>query len=229
MSLEPKGTVQFFTAAAARQHLFDWLFIETLADLAERADAPKTVDSRYRVLGIAPLLRKLMVDGGKNLLDLVRHPAGRPLPVFRASAYPAQEIPEGTVTVGTAVHYMLNRSAAPVGRDEFLRMNAGHAAGRDLTVREIIRHYANVEGGVHLGKPEILEADLLQLAGPRSPIFQPMPFLVLAQIAHVVVDACGPLLRAVESDYARRDTRPEPSELENPAARLGLQRPEPPA
>lgn len=228
MAWERKGTVDFFTAEAGRRQLIDWLFIETMRDLTERAQAPNSFASRYTVLGIAPLLRKLLLDSGRSLVYQVRK-AGpdRPEPMFRSSQYPRPDTRGDLVAIGTASDRLWDPSAPPVNLDEFLKYRVGIVGDHDLTAREAIRHYAHVEGGVHLGKDEIPANDLLQLTGPASPILQMTPFLVLSRIAEVVIDACSPLLTAAEAEFARRNTNPRPDEIENPAARLGLSRPEP--
>lgn len=41
--------------------LAEWLFVETIADVRQRSEDPG-VRSRYEQLGIAPLLRKLLID-----------------------------------------------------------------------------------------------------------------------------------------------------------------------
>ncbi len=42
--------------------LAEWLFVETIDDLHRRTDDPAS-RTRYELLGIAPLLRKLLLDG----------------------------------------------------------------------------------------------------------------------------------------------------------------------
>jgi hypothetical protein len=54
--------------------LAEWLFVETVADVRHRSQNPGD-RSRYGLLGIAPMLRKLLLDGA-SLVDTVR--AGRP-------------------------------------------------------------------------------------------------------------------------------------------------------
>ena len=53
--------------------LAEWLFVEPVADVRHRSQNPSD-RSRYELLGIAPLLRKLLLDGA-SLVDTVR--AGR--------------------------------------------------------------------------------------------------------------------------------------------------------
>ena len=50
--------------------LAEWLFVETIADVRQRSNGPST-RSRYELLGIAPLIRKLLLDG-TSLVDTVQ-------------------------------------------------------------------------------------------------------------------------------------------------------------
>ena len=59
---------------ASQMILAEWLFVETVADVGQRSQNPGE-RSRYELLGIAPLLRMLLLDGA-SLVDTVR--AGRP-------------------------------------------------------------------------------------------------------------------------------------------------------
>jgi hypothetical protein len=50
--------------------LAEWLFVETIADI-ERRSRRRAAYNQYELLGIAPLLRKLLIDQ-RPLLDIVK-------------------------------------------------------------------------------------------------------------------------------------------------------------
>jgi hypothetical protein len=51
----------------AQMMLAEWLFVETVSDVRRRSEDPGS-RSRYELLRIAPLLRKLLLDGS-TLVD----------------------------------------------------------------------------------------------------------------------------------------------------------------
>lgn len=219
---KPVARVHFLSDDAARQHLADWLFLETLADLRTRMAPPTDLSARYRILGIAPLLRKLLLDGNKTLLHKVRARGTRPAPTFRATAYTYNPVPDGFQMQGLGLvpHSPLETDALSL--DELLKVKAGHVFGHDVSVADVIRHYANVEGGVHLGHSDNRASDLLQLTVSNPPPGYPLQAKVLADIALVVTTGCMPLERVVRADYERRVVSPRPDEIESPNARLGF-------
>lgn len=225
---KPVARVQYLSDDAARQHLADWLFLETLADLRDRMAAPVDLTARYRVLGIAPLLRKLVLDGDKTLLHKARARGSRPAPRFRATAYSYAPIPDGMKMQGLGLLPHSPVEDEPLSLDELLKLKAGHVFGHDLTVADVIRHYANVEGGVHLGRSESVASDLLQLTVSNPPPGYPFQAGVLANIAFVITTGCMALERVVRADYERRVEAPRPDEIEPPNARLGFPPPTPP-
>lgn len=216
------GRAQFFTPEVARQQLTDWLFIETLDDLAERAQAPRILHSKYRILGIAPLLRKLTLDSGKSLLHLVRRVPGRPPIAFDATPYRYPEGYEPTAYSGlfaVSGSELSHPQGTRLSLDQFLAIRVGHIRGHDLTARDVIRHYSNVEGGVHLGKSEGPINDLLQFDAPPQGILVHLPqsHTVLIDLAEIMVAGCADLLAAVRDEYEARRSNPSPDMLGRPA------------
>lgn len=223
MRRKPLGEVQFFSDAAAQQHLADWLFLETLDDLRRRIPEPRGIKARYQLLGIAPLLRKLLLDGDKTLLHKVRRASkDRPLPMFRADSLHVPSGPEGRVLWVFGLTTSPESEIAPLSLDQFLKLRAGHILGEDVSVDEVIRHYANVEGGVHLGRSKTRASDLMQLAMINPPVELPLHIEVLASIAFVVVQGLRELENVVRADYIRRTVSPRPEEIEPPGVRMGL-------
>ncbi|MDR6867555.1 hypothetical protein J2Y69_002159 [Microbacterium resistens] len=217
MTMKPVGRIRFFTPEVAQQHLVDWLFIETIDDLQERHLLFPRREDRYRVLGIAPLLRKLLLDGGKSLVVAVRRPGNRPAPRFRVRPYVHQEAYPGTQTFLGFNPTGIFGDGDPIGLDQFLRTPIAHAVNQDLTVAQTIRYFANIGGGVHLGRNEIPANEFMRILGPSIDFERPgaryqVPefFMLLPQIALVVVHAMSDLRAQVEAEYKERDTNPTP-------------------
>lgn len=179
----------------------EWLFVETVADVRQRSSGLST-RSRYELLGIAPLLRKLLLDG-TSLVDTVR--AARPeVPVeFRIRPWNAPATDDHAETLPwlfrlggpELVGGPADRALTSVG--EFISSRVGLVDGLDLTVRDVVRYYAHIEGGVHFGEPrEPIQATLKSVA----PLFlghSTGQIRILAHIGRVVVDALAPLCNSI--------------------------------
>lgn len=181
--------------------LVEWLFVETVADVRRRSHEP-SARSRYELLGIAPLLRKLLIDG-RTLVDTVR--AGRPeVPTdFRIIPWSAPEAGQDA----EQLEYLL-RLGGPelVGAQDdpalpklqqFIGARVGLVQGRPLTVREIVKYYANVEGGVHFGVPKEKSDHVLSQMAPLLLGRSTGQIEILAHIGMIVVDALTPLCESI--------------------------------
>ncbi|WP_426733254.1 hypothetical protein [Glutamicibacter sp. 2E12] len=183
--------------------LAEWLFVETVDDIRRRSHDPGTRD-RYELLGIAPLVRKLLLDN-PGLLDTVR--AARPdVPTnFRIKQWKASEEAQERV----ALSYWLRLGGPELvgGPDypaltklkQFVGATVGEVDGQALTVREIVRHYAHVEGGVHFGVPKEPEQLVLRKMAPLLLGRSTGQIEVLAHIGSIVVDALTPLRNSILS------------------------------
>ncbi|TFB17514.1 hypothetical protein E3V93_13215 [Microbacterium sp. 3H14] len=136
----------------------EWLFVEAVDDLRRRS-THLAERSRYELLGIAPLLRKLLLDGAASLVITVRRghrdvPLEFPIRPWRPPATTAEH-PELQWMLRLSGHELVGSPGdEPVRNiDAFLSTRVGIAGGEDLTVRDVILYYANVEGGVHHGHP----------------------------------------------------------------------------
>jgi hypothetical protein len=183
--------------------LAEWLFVETIADVRQRSSGPST-RSRYELLGIAPLLRKLLLDG-TSLVDTVQ--TARPeVPVeFRIRPWNA---PAADDHAGTLPGRWILRLGGPElvgGPDdhaltsvrEFISSRVGHVDGLELTVRDVVRYYAHVEGGVHFGEPKDLVQATLRSMAPLLLGHTTGQIEILAHIGLVVVDALTPLCNSI--------------------------------
>lgn len=180
--------------------LAEWLLVETVVDVQLRSGDPGT-RSRYELLGIAPLLRKLLIDS-RPLLNTVL--AARPaVPAeFRIRQWRASNDGRDDADLS----YLL-RLGGPelVGGPEhpalklqqFIGARVGLVQGRPLTDLQVVKYYANVEGGVHFGVPR-KETD--HVLGEMAPVLlghSIEQIEILAHLGTIVVDALTPLRESV--------------------------------
>lgn len=181
--------------------LAEWLFVETVAEVRRRSQDPGT-RSRYELLGIAPLLRKLLIDA-RPLLNTVR--AARPdvSTDFRIRQWSAPV--DSRADAG--LPYLL-RLGGPelVGGPEdpvlpklkyFIGARVGVVQGRSLTVSEVVKYYANVEGGVHFGVPKEKADHVLSEMAPLLLGRTTGQIEILAHLGAIVVDALTPLCESI--------------------------------
>lgn len=181
--------------------LAEWLFVETVADVRRRSQDPGR-RGRYELLGIAPLLRKLLIDA-RPLLNIVR--AARPdvSTDFRIR----QWSPPDDSCYDADLPYLL-RLGGPelVGGPEdpvlpklkhFIGARVGLVQGRPLTVREVVKYYSNVEGGIHFGVPEEDAQRVLHQMAPLLLGRSTGQIEILAHLGTIVVDALTPLCESI--------------------------------
>ena len=190
--------------------LAEWLLFETVADVRRRSRDP-SARSRYELLGIAPLLRKLLLDA-RALINTVR--TARPgVPTeFRIRQWNAPE--DGQHEEDLAYLVRLGGPELVGGPEDpalpklkhFIGARVGMVQGRPLTVREVVKYYANVEGGVHFGVPE---EDAQRVLGQMAPMLLGRStghIEILAHLGTIVVDALTPLCESI-LDSPLVDTR----------------------
>lgn len=207
----------------------EWLLSHTLDDLGGRLKAEPVTD-RYTVLGIAPLLRKLIIDSPSVLtkvLDGRRKLYGGSGTRPRYSIAPYEPKPKEEdaghggrwqliLALGGAA--LLEGAKVKVPLDKLLKVSVGQTDERPITVDEIVRYYSHVEGGVHFEKshvPTPAEDRLFMIA--KIQVGAPLQHIAtLKSIGHVVHEGLLPLRAAIESkpsppstrlDYAGRPTR----------------------
>ncbi len=181
--------------------LAEWLFVETVTDIQQRSEHPGK-RSRYELLGIAPLLRKLLIDR-HPLLNTVRAARPEVRTDFRIRQWSAPE--DGQQ--GKDLPYLLrlggpeliggpNDPALPK-LQHFIGAKVGLVQGRPLTVRDVVKYYANVEGGVHFGVPDEGAQHILSEMAPLLHGRSTGQIEVLAHLGAIVVDALTPLCESI--------------------------------
>ena len=183
----------------AHMMLAEWLFVETVADLRDRSHDPAS-RSRYELLGIAPLLRKLLTDRGDPLLATVKRARHGIASGFRIRPW---QVPGSTVE---SLNYLIRLSGPElVGdaasnvltADQFLAARVGMIKGQDLSVKQVIRYYAHAEGGVHFGDPDEDGQEAMSSMAPVLLGHTTGQIEVLGYIGQVVVDALTPLCDSI--------------------------------
>ncbi|MHA7156216.1 hypothetical protein [Arthrobacter sp. TMN-50] len=183
----------------AQMMLAEWLFVETVSDVRRRSEDPGS-RSRYELLGIAPLLRKLLLDGSA-LVDTVRA-ARQEVPIeFRINPWSAPD--KRADDLPYAIRLGDSRLAGgPDGLalssvEDFTCTRVGLVDAADLTVRQVVRYYAHVEGGVHFGIPK---EDGQQTMNEMAPVLLGNTvgqIEILGHLGQVVVEALTPLCDSI--------------------------------
>jgi hypothetical protein len=181
------------------------LFLRTLDDMGRRVQPGL---DEYEVLLIAGLLRKLLLDR-PSLMDQVNPErlhiryvinARRPIWELAGSPPPAiwsiQEGLDPETSLGVV-------EPKAVSLDEFLATVVMRSENESLTVKDVIRHTANVVGAVHLGEPrrDVDRHRLLERIASQISIggYQP-DIRSLQAIARVVLRAMTPLREQIERE-----------------------------
>jgi hypothetical protein len=191
----------------------DRLFLETLADLEERA---ATDGTEYEALMIAALLRKLVLDA-HPLVDEVnqqyRLKVRYRINDTRPPAVPGQLVAWNALD-GLDPETAGGSEPKVVSIDGLLRQSVMISDGHVYTVRDLIAHQANSAGAVHVGPGRDAAARALrQNEVSREEAEWPMQVWNLRSIARVVLAGLSELRDAVRptwSECAMRGTTREP-------------------
>jgi len=181
----------------------DALFLATLQDLERRQQS----EEPYDILGMAGLLRKLLLDA-EPLIDQVNRtrrlkirfrivPGRRSLDALRASGPTYYDIGD---CLDPSFVDITPQEAVDLTRDQFLSTLVNYVLGQAITVRDIITFEANVAGGVHApSSPR--EPAHMGLDVARQQIImkgQSVSLYHLRNIGRVVARALQPLKSTVE-------------------------------
>lgn len=185
----------------------DDLFLATMDDLDERLAAAE----EYDALRAAALVRQLLLDGAPLVHQVNRE--RRVKVVFRVGdlgAVPSR-IPPGAVGVRFMVDGLypdqdLGRIQVvhEVGLDGFLGHPVGHYGDEPITIADVVKYLAHVEGGVHAGEPASeVDSNLARMAAAVRVGGLTAPVRVMRSIGRITRDALVPLRKAV--DVTRRE------------------------
>jgi hypothetical protein len=139
------------------------LFLSKLDDLQSRLQDP---EDEYKMLRAAGLLRQLILENPplmavvnkdriKIKFRVTKHPARMGFVIDDQGV--AHVMPSGTmwyILDGIDPERFPEYPVEELDRRHFLQVATMKVKGGEVTVKDIIRHAAHSEGGVHLGKPE---------------------------------------------------------------------------
>ena len=182
----------------------DTLFIRTLDDLSTRLAS----DDEYTLLMAAPLLRKLLLDSDSLLNQVNRSrrlkimfkinsksPYDTALAKLGAPFFSSEEDaidPELDLPPGM-------RNEMQVKLDGLLKREVLMISGDTVTIRDLIDQLANIEGGVHSGKPDDKQK-VLQAVSQRIYIGGlPAGVRQVRAIIRIVLRGLAPVRAAVEA------------------------------
>jgi hypothetical protein len=192
----------------------DELFIRTLADLEQRT----TATDEYDALLAAGLLRKLLLDGRASLLAQVNRYRREPIH-FRIngeSAYEKVTLADNPAywAIGDAIdpdRFPLPGLSVPVEAklDDFLARTVMVVQGERLSVGDLIKQVAHIDGAVHSGRPSNPREEMLDHMS-RFMVFRNLPSTVhhVQLIGKIVRRALNPLRDRIMSEGG--ETGPQP-------------------
>jgi hypothetical protein len=184
----------------------DQLFLRTLQDLDRRT----TVADEYEALLAAGLLRKLLLDEAPLVHQVNRYRRERirfringETPLERAIL---KDKPVWWI-IGDAINPDTFRSASGISAptdaklDQFLSRTVMFARGERLSVGDLIKQVAHIDGAVHKGRPANAREELLDEMS-RFMFFRDLPVTVhhIQLIGRIVVRALTPLRDALLAD-----------------------------
>lgn len=141
------------------------LFNHTVDELEKRS----SLNDKYELLMTTPLLRKLLIDGENSLIHQVNKNS-QPLlfkinnkePLHKTAPFLFK--PENLKTYFWAIADGLDPVSANKNRqflpqelslDNFLKKVVIYAKGNEISIRDLIKHLSDKEGGVHKQKREL--------------------------------------------------------------------------
>lgn len=179
-------------------HLAEWLLLRTMEDLEVRC---RPGSDTYTLLGLSPLLRKLLTDH-RPLVNGARARLQLPAPEFSFTPfeYPADEdTPEFRLLVGFAQDDFMTPTTT-TGLKGFLNATIGYHRQDPVTVRNVIRYFANTHGGVHAGTPDPGFEREVQRFTVSSDLMATGWMQSLVRISAVTLRALEPVATAIRAD-----------------------------
>lgn len=177
------------------------LFIHTVDDLRTKVEA----GDDYSILRATALLRQLLMDGHS-----LTHQVNRTYRIrlgFEVCGRSYRDIMLSTnpdfYSSLDGIHKsgLLAGSVEPISLDQLLSEPVLVSDGQVFTVGDLIRHGANVDGGVHRGQPRNdLEQALSDLAnGSFMVAGQAINYRQLRPIALIMLDGLEPVYKTISS------------------------------
>jgi hypothetical protein len=183
----------------------DALFLKTLDDL--RARVTPGCDE-YEVLGIAALVRKLLLDDlplvhsvNRDRRLRLRYAIDASPPIWKLLGEEPPSIWSVQDGLDPATSLGGSSSSKDVSLDEFLGTMVMYVRHQEITVKDVVLHTAVVVGAVHRGEPRSdPQRTLSQLAEELSVGGYQPDIRALQAIGRVVLRALAPLRERIEAE-----------------------------
>lgn len=174
------------------QRRASWLIGRTVDDLRDRAES----EDEYTLLGIAGIVRRALFEK-HALADLERSRQRLPDLEFR---YRSAPIRPSSIPIGTQIRLpVLGRFREPAelgALSQFRKAPVATSDAQAISVESLVKHFAHVEGGVHVGYPgDDTEDALGAIFGFRSEGWR-HGLGLLGDIGFVVAEGLAPLVAA---------------------------------
>ncbi|PZR97582.1 MAG: hypothetical protein DLM69_09560 [Candidatus Chloroheliales bacterium] len=180
------------------------LFLKTLKDIKVRA-RPNGQDE-YDVLMLTPLLRKLLIDA-RPLVEVINQKyrlkvkytiTNYSFPPYPGDPEPAFWAIQDGFDPGTSLR---PRGLIEVNKEQLLQRLLIVENGQKLTVLDVIKYLAHVEGAVHIGTPSNdKEKALAELTKKATIGGYPPATRSIQAVARVVTEGLESLRKAVQRD-----------------------------
>lgn len=166
-----------------------WLLSHTLRDLKSRALS----DDEYMMLGMAGVLRRTLLD--QHAVAHLARDKSLPAPVFNYRESQPWPDPHRKGLWLPEPGQFRSREVSGTLK-QFRAASIANALGSQITVDELIRHFAHVEGGVHIGHADNEKEKTMRAVFKFRTDGWRHGLDLLADIAYVTVTGLEPLVAA---------------------------------
>ncbi len=188
----------------------DELFLHVYDDLVKHVSQPQPF-SEYQMLGVARLIRQLLLDGPSSVALQVnrresrRHKLRFTVNNWSVNDYPAH-LPQPVIMLNPGLSPASFRVAAgtrDLNLDQFLSWPVVKVRDVSYTVHALIDMCAHVFGGVHSRDPETADEEALAALGAQLQVegVQSVIYL-LGPIGEIVLNGLAPLARAIRGSHS---------------------------
>jgi hypothetical protein len=167
----------------------DDLFIGTMRELRQRISS----NNKYDYIKACGLLRLLLMDTGQPLYIIVNRKRHVEI-LFHVSEIKAG-FGEGAEMEWR--HMVSDGKQRSIKINKFLEVPLLFYKGHNYNVADIIRYGANIQGGVHAGRPEIESEKTYAILEEIRELFIDVDSASIHSICEVVIEALKPLESAI--------------------------------
>ena len=190
------GTVNSTNARVLKYLSVNELLLDSIEDAENCLQDPIT---KYKMIRMAALLRRLLKDGGEGILQKanrwgvelvfrVNQPRMEPVSPSLDLLLPDDLFP-GTATYNQSIN---------LNKKQFLSFEAMKIGGFSVTVGALINYVNYIEGGIHAGYPkDDLDIALIERSGYLMINGLPFWAAALPAIGRVVIEAAAPLRQLI--------------------------------